>query len=190
MLDVFRQKPGDQVQSLLRYFDIDEEVSIIYAFLGLRNDLLVVIAEVGSFSGQQNVQHDSNRPYIRLLVVLLLVKDFWGHVEGSADDLPQLLALCELARSAEVYDLYILAAFKADVLWFDVPMDEALLVDVVNGREDLHHDLSGVFLAELLPLHDLVEELSALEQIHDQVEMHIVFVDLIELYYILVVHLL
>ena len=73
------------------------------------------------------------------------LKDFWGHVVGCAYLCGHVYFLIEALREAEVYDLDIPApdlGFEHDVLWLQVPVADATLMQVPDGRQDLEGDNS------------------------------------------------
>lgn len=50
-------------------------------------------------------------------------------------------------------------------------MDDVVLVQVVNGVEDLPDSLRGIFLGELAPVANAIEKLSSCGQLGDNVEL-------------------
>lgn len=53
------------------------------------------------------------------------------------------------------FDVFILVEKK--VFWFEVAVDDAVLVDVLDTGEDLLHEANGLLLVESLPLDDVLE---------------------------------
>lgn len=106
------------------------------------------------------VEKDSQRPDVEGVVVSFVLDHFWRHVlEGSTEGIP-LLAVVRLNAPAEVADLDDVAFFNEDVLGLDVPVNESLLVHVVDARADLDEEVEGGVLAQELFLPDEVEQIS------------------------------
>ena len=147
----------------------------------MSDDALIIVAKVWSFARQQNVHDNSQAPHISFFIVFLVVENFRSHVKWSADDLAQLLALCELSSSPKVYDLDNLILLQANILWLQIPVDESFFVQVIHRSQYLKHDLSRVFLFEFGSLDNFIEQLSTLQQVHDQIEVDLIFVDLVQL---------
>jgi len=101
-------------------------------FLNLRDDSFVVVAKIRCLAGEQDIHDDAKAPHVRLFIILLLIEDLWCHVEGGPNHLAQLLALRELASGSEIDQLDRLVVIEADILWLQVSVDEALLVEVVD----------------------------------------------------------
>ena len=60
-------------------------------------------------------------------------------------------------------------------------MDNAVSVQVLNGANHLAHDISGVALGEPLSGNDAIKELSALAVLHNDMDITVIDVTLIEL---------
>lgn len=69
-------------------------------------------------------------------------------------------------------------------------MDDAVSVQVLDGREHLAHHVGCVSLSELLGGDDTIEELAPAAVLHDDVHVAMIDVALIELHDVGVVHLL
>jgi hypothetical protein len=67
-------------------------------------------------------------------------------------------------------------------------MDVTLLVQVVDSRKHLVHDLGSVRLSKFRPFNDFVKEFSSFQEISYEVEIDVIFVNLIQLNNILMVH--
>ena len=59
-------------------------------------------------------------------------------------------------------------------------MADASLVQVLNGREDLSHEIRSLLFVELVHLYDLFEELAAYAELHYDVYVSKVRVSLVE----------
>ena len=69
-------------------------------------------------------------------------------------------------------------------------MDNAVSVQVLDGTDHLAHDIGGVTLSEPLSGDDAVKELSALAVLHNNMDITVIDVALIELDDVGVVNLL
>ena len=69
-------------------------------------------------------------------------------------------------------------------------MHNTVTVQVLDCGDHLTHDVSGVMLSELLGRHDAVEELATAAPLHDDVDVAVIDVALIELDDVGVIHLL
>mmetsp|Transcript_17641 Transcript_17641/g.55625 ORF Transcript_17641/g.55625 Transcript_17641/m.55625 type:complete len:266 (-) Transcript_17641:835-1632(-) len=68
-----------------------------------------------------------------------------------------------------------------DILWLYVAVDQAGLVEVPNGDEDLSDDPLALDLRHLGLVHEELEQLAAIALRHDDVERHIVLQDLCDI---------
>lgn len=87
-----------------------------------------------------------------------------------------MLAGLDPLGDAEVNDLDQLGLLlEEDILGLDVAVRDALLVDVVEGIEQLPHDVPGLALPDV-PVDDALEQLAALAQLqhHDVVRLLVV----------------
>ena len=68
---------------------------------------------------------------------------------------------------------YSQIAFGVDdkILWFDVPMDDAILVEVVQTQKDAANKEFNDVLREFVISADLVAKITAGHQIHDEIEV-------------------
>lgn len=70
---------------------------------------------------------------------------------------------------------------EENVLGLEVAVDDALAVDVLNGADEGLHEEAGLALGEVDSLADAVEELAAVEVLHDDVGVEVVLEDVEEL---------
>jgi hypothetical protein len=86
-----------------------------------------------------------------------------------------------MAKVNQLNDIVSFGILEQDVLWLDVSVTNAQIVQVVEATKDLSQEHGGVSLRKLaLPLH-LVEEVAALSQRLNQVEATIILKVLIQL---------
>jgi hypothetical protein len=136
----------------------------------------------GRVSAQEDVQDDSARPHVALLVVVA-EEDFGSDVVGSAVLLVHLFSFLVLHGDSKVDDFELcvgLLGLDEEVLGFEVAVDDAFLVAVVDRRQDLAHVLCCLFLGERVELLYFVEELSSRAVLLDEVVVFVVLVELDE----------
>ena len=112
-----------------------------------------------------------------------------GVARAAARCLQRRPWLVEVAQS-EVDDLQGLIVVDEQVLRFQVPVADAQLVNIVDARNELLEVLAGLLLLQLLVLHDEVEELTALDELHHEVEVLLRLNDLVDLHDVWMVQLL
>ena len=111
-------------------------------------------------------------------------------MRGAAED-REFLGLGGLDRKAEIDDSYIEIMVNHDVFEFDIPVDDPLLVAILNPGNDLSENDSGVFFWEsfvLVHLDGLLQRFDSYE-LHHEVDMFRRFDDFEEFYDIRVVEL-
>lgn len=64
-----------------------------------------------------------------------------------------------------------------------------MLMEMLDCREDFAHEAGSLSFGELVHLHDLLEELPTLSQLHHDVHIAIVYIGLVKLYDVRVVYL-
>jgi hypothetical protein len=69
-------------------------------------------------------------------------------------------------------------------------MNKSLVMNIVYRAENLYHNFSRILFVKFLSFDNFVKKLSTFEDIHYQIEVGLVFVNLIKFYDILMVHLL
>lgn len=115
-------------------------------------------------AAEQDKEDHANRPQIALLVVVLL-KDFWGDVVGRAKLLRHLLRWVDHSRSSEVDDGHLGVVgvlVEQQVFWLHVAVHDVALVAVGERREHLLDDAGGVALAERVLLRNAFKQLAAI----------------------------
>lgn len=102
----------------------------------------------------------------------------WSRVARRATCCLEEGALFVEVPETEVHQLDIIVVVEKDVLWLEVSMHNADLVDVLDTRDYLLVVLAGLIFLEALGLPDLLEELVPATVLHDQEEVLIVLNDL------------
>lgn len=86
-----------------------------------------------------------------------------------------------MSRGTEVDDLdlgVLVFGLKDDVFGFQVTMDDVMLVQVQDCRENLFHDVAGELLCERGALHNSVEELSTLQILGNYEKVFVILIKL------------
>ena len=81
------------------------------------------------------------------------------------------ICLETLLRQTEVGDLDVAFVVKKHVFWFQVPVDDAVLMQAAESLHELGCIEHGTSLRELLVLAQVVEQLASVEEIHHKVEL-------------------
>ena len=86
-----------------------------------------------------------------------------------------------MAKVNQLNDVVSFGILEQDVLWLDVSVTDAQIVQVVEAAKDLSQEHGGVSLRELAPPLHFVKEVAALSQRLNQVEATIILKVLIQL---------
>mmetsp|Transcript_70821 Transcript_70821/g.200653 ORF Transcript_70821/g.200653 Transcript_70821/m.200653 type:complete len:276 (+) Transcript_70821:558-1385(+) len=162
---------GDQVPVLRE----ERELASLHEPQHLR----VVLAVEGRVAAQDHVHDHAAAPEVARVVVLP-VENLRGHVERRP-----CLRLEELAGlvgggETKVNELEPIAPYgvilgrEEEILGLQVPVGHALAMHVVDRAEDLLHGNARVRLAEVPLLDDPVKQLSAVANLHHQVDLVVV----------------
>lgn len=80
------------------------------------------------------IEETSQRPYVAFLIVGLFFAELWGQVEGSSDHcLSKISILMQQFGHAQVADLDHFVTGEEYVQRFDVPVQDALAMDVLKS---------------------------------------------------------
>jgi hypothetical protein len=82
-----------------------------------------------------------------------------------------LLSRLKLLRQAVVGNSEISVSFKEDVLRLEVSVDEAEVVEVLHGQEDLRGVELGPFFSKLFALTEVGEHLAPADEVHDEEDL-------------------
>lgn len=139
----------------------------ITAHRNFLENVLIRITLERRIGRQQNVGNYSDRPNIALARVVLL-QNLWGDVIRGTDLFCHrgylFGKLLSMAKVNQLNDIVSFGILEQDVLWLDVSVTDAQIVQVVEAAKDLSQEHGGIFLRELaLPLH-LVKKVAALSQ--------------------------
>jgi len=152
----------------------------------IAENLLVVIALERRVAAQEYEEDDTEGPDIAGLVVVALehlgCNVVWG-ADNSVHSLDGLL-LGETFGKTEInkFDFRLFrSVVHQEVLRFEISVDDSVTMQVLDSGEHFAHDVGGLVLAEPLRGHDAIEELTALAVLHDDVDVAMIDVALVEL---------
>ena len=72
-------------------------------------------------------------------------------------------------------DRAILALFTKKIFWLQITMHDVLVVHVIQGQTQLLDDVGGLVFLEYTHALDLVKEVTASDELHDDVVTSLVF---------------
>ena len=100
-------------------------------------------------------------PHVDFLIMCLIKKQFWSHVVQGAQShvfvhrfliLPKQCCIAKV-RQLDVWVLFNIEIFHQDVVWLQITMADALLVQIVDSLDKLLHDVDDCrFFYDSLPL--------------------------------------
>lgn len=120
----------------------------------------------------ENVEDDTKTPYINFgpRVCSRLQQLRSGEVETSAKGL-EMAARREQVAKAKIDDLDVASLADEDVFDFQVAMDDAVPVTIVESTGYLTAKLAGLLLLELAMRNNVVEHLAAVDILKEHVPM-------------------
>ena len=194
LLGISHKNLLDQLDGALRHGLPDVIVKIVLALLDELEEYEVVIVVERRHSTEEDVEHNTDTPVVTLLTVGFLLQDLRGDIAwGTTGGLGHGLLTDETGQT-EVSHLDHgsgkIFGSQQQVLGLDVSVDDAKGVAVLESINDRSNDVTSFFLGELLSLHEHIEELAALHDLHDKVVVFGIFVNIMHLYNIRVVNLL
>ena len=124
----------------------------------------------GAVSVEHFVEDDADGPNIGLVGVDLAVEDFGGHVDGGAQHGFRHLGFLETFAEAEITNFED-AIVEEDVIGLEVPMHDVVLVEDLEGFEELFEDEEGFFFLEGVFLPEEPLQSAAVAVLVDEVEV-------------------
>ena len=135
------------------------------------------------------IQQYSKWPYVKRVIMVLVLNHFWSHILQSSTEGISLLHVVRLDAPPKVADFDDITVFDQDVLGFDVSVDEPLLVHIVNATADLDEKVKRSIFTEELFLPYQIKQVSFACILQSQVNGVLVFKTGIQSTDILVVQL-
>ena len=103
------------------------------------------------------------------------MEELWGDVSGGSTPKVELLSwVLDDSRQAKVCNLQVpvvILGGKKEILWLEVAVNNTVSVKIFEGGEKVAHDRSCVRLPVQALALDLLEELTALEEGQQQVDI-------------------
>ena len=128
----------------------------------------------GRVAAQENKEDDAERPDVNLLAVPALHEDLWGDVVwGAARGLERDVVVEELCE-AKVCDKDVrlrAPVAEEEVLWLEVAVDNAVLVEVLDGFCHLLCDAACVGLGKVSLVDNAVKQLAARDVVQHEVQL-------------------
>ena len=132
-------------------------VKVVLAFADAAVQVVYMLALEGEVSADERVEHDTERPEIRLLSIFAL-DDFWRHVVRSACHCGQIALLFRCLGETEVDESHMVVFCDHDVVRLDISVHDVQCVAVIDCLEQCLHVLASLPLSKrlILLLADLV----------------------------------
>lgn len=116
------------------------------------------------YSAKQDVRYHTKRPQIALFAILV-AQDFRCNIIRCPYLFFQFLLGVKFLGGSKVDEFNLiefLACFEQNIFWFEVSVHDVHVVAVRNCRQHLFHKNCGVFLREMPPLGDFIEQFTSL----------------------------
>lgn len=134
------------------------------------SDLFTRLAQVGPSPEHTLVGDHTHSEVINKEGVILAAHHFRRHVAGRAASVLRVVLSPDPSNS-EVRDSKIPIIFNHQILRFDVSMNDILVVDVLEARDQTRDKEPGRFFVELSVAANVVPKVSAREVVHYQVQV-------------------
>ena len=95
---------------------------------------------------------------------------FWRHISWRSTCIVGVV-LPELSRDSQIRDSYIALRVQNQIFRFDVPVDNLVLVHVLQADNYVSDEELGFLLVEVPLIAEVVAEISAVEVIHHEIEV-------------------
>lgn len=102
--------------------------------------------------------------------VHLLAQHLRRHVARRATRVQALFGLFR-PRYSEVSEPQVAKFIKHQIFWFYIPVEYLLLVDELHRGQDASNQKLGLILRKLMAESNLIPEISARQQIHNQIQV-------------------
>ena len=114
-------------------------------------------------------------PPVSCFAVTDSLDDLWRKILGCSTvgvgSCSLLVGLKALFRKSKVRDLDVALVVEQDILWLEVAVDNSVLVEHAQGFDQLCCVKAGSPLTELLVLPQVIEQLSAIQEVHHKVQL-------------------
>ena len=134
------------------------------------------LASIGTLEWQitahEDVKKDTERPDVALIIIIA-IENLWSHVIRRTSNIMKLFSFLGPLRETEVNNLDLIVGCDHNILWFDISMDDSLLVDDLDSLDHLDGDVEASlevkFSSALLEV--VFETLT--EEVHDHDVVHL-----------------
>lgn len=125
----------------------------------------------GDFAAHQNIDDDSEAPYVHLGagVRLCLQQLGGGEIQAAAEGLETVTAGAEEVAQTKVDNLDVVVLADQYVLDLQVSVHDAVPMAVVDGARDLTGEASGVLLLELAMRDDVIKHLTTVHILEEHI---------------------
>lgn len=142
---------------------------------GLVEDLAVhfvaVLIIVRRKSLKHFVQKSAQSPPVDLLAVATRKEDLGSKILGrTTEGEGDVVVGHSLFDEAKVCEMDMAEDVEHKVLWFEITIDDAVLVEVLDRQEHLGSVEAGLIFVKLIDVGHVVEELSTSEVVHHKVQ--------------------
>lgn len=137
----------------------------------------------------QLVKQDTERPYIKRVIVILVLDHLRGHVLQRAAERVSLLHVVSLYAPPKITNLNDISIFDKDIFRLDIPMDESLLVKIIDTRTNLNEEIECSVLAQKLLLPYEIEQIAFGSIFKGQIYCRLIFETGVQSTYIFVIQL-
>ena len=129
-------------------------------------------AQVGSSAEHALPCDDSDCEIICSDSMIILAHNFRRHVPWGATGLVAVVhVMLPLSSDTEIGQFEVSAIVKHKILGLDISMDDALVVDWLQGMDQTATEKLGLFLREPSVSGDMVSKITAKEEIHDEIQI-------------------
>ena len=158
----------DQVLAVLGDETRDEVVAVEDFFV----QLIGIRIFEGKIPARHRVQNDPATPDITIQAMVSFSSDhFRGSVARTTASSFQCFALFVSIRQTKVDDLDVVLLVEKQVFWFEVSVADTDFVDILDTSDQLLEELAPFWLLQPFPLHNVVEQLTAVRILHYQEQL-------------------
>ena len=144
-------------------------------------DIFSCATLVRSFAHHALVGDDPNGEVVCCESVVLAAHDLRGHVARCAAGLTGVVRGQDAGHS-EVCESQIALIVEDQVLRLDVTMDDQLRMDGLEGVHQAGYEEAGDLHRKLALASNVISQITAQEQVHDQVEVHLILERIVDVY--------
>jgi len=124
---------------------------------------------------------DSNCEIVNSDSVVLAAHDLGRHVARGAAGLLGVVRVPN-AGDAEVGDPDVAALVEHQIFWLDVPVEDALVVHVLERQKDARDEKAGLFFREAAVPRNVVTKIAPVKEVHHQVQVFSVLEGVLHVY--------